>query len=93
MKYGMEKGSNNCHGFGTLKQDGLYQLCAQTTSKLWAVTVKDELPETHIEEHYECSISIQCTHCYLRFEHKPKVTSGGPRNIALIGHWEEDLCI
>eukprot|EP00731_Ephydatia_muelleri_P005339 Em0002g1515a len=23
-----------------------------------------------------------------KFEHKPKVTSGGPRNIALIGHWD-----
>ena len=29
--------SKNFHGFGTLKQDGLYQLCAQTASKLWAV--------------------------------------------------------
>ena len=33
----MEIGSKNFHGFGTLKQDGFYQLCAQTASKLCTV--------------------------------------------------------
>ncbi|KAL5467065.1 hypothetical protein EMCRGX_G031241 [Ephydatia muelleri] len=66
-------------------------LCPNCKQVVGSQSIKDELglsPETHIEEHYECSISIQCPNCYLRFEHKPKVTSGGPRNIALIGHWD-----
>eukprot|EP00731_Ephydatia_muelleri_P032750 Em0024g294a len=66
-------------------------LCPNCKQVVGSQSIKDELglsPETHIEEHYECSISIQCPNCYLRFEHKPNVTSGGPRNIALIGHWD-----
>eukprot|EP00731_Ephydatia_muelleri_P035237 Em0107g9a len=32
------------------------------------------------------AILALCPNC--KFEHKPKVTSGDPRNIALIGHWD-----
>ena len=66
-------------------------LCPNCKQVVGSQSIKDELglsPETHIEEHYECSISIQCPNCYLRFEHKPKVTSGDPRNIALIAYGE-----
>lgn len=34
------------------------------------------------------TINITCPHCYTSFEHVPKYTSGDPRNIALIGHWD-----
>ena len=34
------------------------------------------------------TINITCPHCYTPFDHVPKYTSGDPRNIALIGHWD-----
>ena len=34
------------------------------------------------------SLGIDCTYCYRRFSYCPKYAYGGPRNIALIGHWD-----
>ena len=39
-------------------------------------------------EHLPLSATVQCLECYSVFDHHPKVISGDPRNIALIGHWD-----
>ena len=34
------------------------------------------------------SMTVECPHCYRQFNHTPQYTTGDPRNIALIGHWD-----
>ena len=34
-------------------------------------------------------IFIECPNCFTNLKHAPKVTRGDPRNIALIGHWDD----
>ena len=34
------------------------------------------------------TIELECPECYSKFDHCPRVVSGDPRNIALIGHWD-----
>ena len=31
---------------------------------------------------------IECSHCYLQFNHSPRFTKGDSRNVALLGHWD-----
>ena len=64
--------------------------CPSCRSVLSSDIIKDvlDLHTYTIEEVQGTNVSLECPACYTKFSHSVTITTGDPRNIALIGHWD-----